>query len=58
MNPMRELELALYLVGPSEYFDMCSLKDDIVPLYEYILESMIKFTIPLYIYVLSKDNPP
>ena len=52
------MELALHFVDPFESLDMCPILDDVLPLDEVFLESLIYSDLLLYVgSVLTKSNP-
>jgi hypothetical protein len=53
---MGVLEPILPLVSPSECSNIPYLWDGVIPSNEALLEVMIRFDIPSYVSILSKDN--
>ena len=57
-HPIHTLELALHFVDPFESLDMCPISDDLLPLDEVFLESLILSDLLLDVgSVVTKSNP-
>ena len=57
-HPIQTMEPSLHFVNPFESLDMCRISDDLLPLDEVFLDSLIQFDLLLDVgSVVTKSNP-